>query len=65
MEKKKLNAKDARTVSRFTVKHGTLSFGSLSERIDFNLSGVDFQEQIIEPLNLIRCLQSPQTTIIT
>lgn len=38
----------------------TLSFGSLSKRIDFNLSGVDFQEQIIEPLNLVCSLQGPQ-----
>lgn len=40
----------------FFMIQGTLSFGSLSEWIDFDLSGVDFQEQIIEPLNLICCL---------
>lgn len=49
----------------FSMIQGTLSFGSLSERIDFDLSGVDFQEQIIEPLNLICCLQSPQRTVST
>lgn len=49
----------------FSLIQGTLSFGSLSEWIDFNLSGVDFQEQIIEPLNLICCLWGPQRTVIT
>ncbi len=49
----------------FSMIQGTLSFGSLAERIDFNLSGVDFQEQIIEPLNLICCLRDPQRTVIT
>lgn len=48
-----------------SVSQGTLSFGSLSERIDFDLSGVDFQEQIIEPLNLIGCLYGPKRKVIT
>lgn len=43
----------------------TLSFGSLSKRVDFNLSGVDFQKQIIEPLNLVCCLWGPHRTEIT
>lgn len=53
------------TEQALSMIQGTLSFGSLSERIDFDLSGVDFQEQIIEPLNLICCLRGPQRTVIT
>lgn len=47
----------ARTITGISTLWGTLSLGSLSEWIDFDLSGVDFQEQIIEPLNLICCLR--------
>ena len=46
------------------AKHGTLSLGSFSERIDFDLSGVDFHEQIIEPLNLICRLRGTYNTVI-
>ncbi len=44
----------------------TLSLRCFSERIDFDLSGVDFEEQIIESLNLICSLwQKPREPLIT
>ncbi len=59
----KIEAKSTHT--HISIIQGTLSFGSLSKRVDFDLSGVNFQEQIIEPLNLICCLRDPHRTIIT
>lgn len=35
------------------LKRPTLSFGSLAEWVYFHLSGIDFQEEIVQLLNLI------------